>query len=67
MVKSQFRSVSLSAGLVEEIKKFVARNQRYKSVAEFVGEAVRFRLDDLDEMHFVRELREERKHRRSEP
>lgn len=45
--KGKFKSVSLGAGLLEEITNFVKDNKRYKSNAEFIAEAARLRMEDL--------------------
>lgn len=43
----EFRGVSLQATLVNEVKQFIKKIPHYRSVAEFVSEAVRLRLEDL--------------------
>jgi Arc/MetJ-type ribon-helix-helix transcriptional regulator len=42
-----FRGVSLQASLVKEIETTIKRVPYYRSVAEFVSEAVRLRLEEL--------------------
>lgn len=42
-----FRGVSLQASLVEEVEQFIDEVPFYRSVAEFVSEAVRLRLENL--------------------
>jgi len=42
-----FRGVSLQASLVTEIEAMIEQTKHYKSVAEFVSEAVRLRLETL--------------------
>jgi len=41
-----FRGVSLKAEIVEEIEKFI-ENSTYRSVAEFVSESVRLRMEQV--------------------
>ncbi|MDH5482623.1 MAG: ribbon-helix-helix domain-containing protein [Candidatus Bathyarchaeota archaeon] len=45
--KSDFKSISLKTELVEEIEEFIKNNKRYRSIAEFVSEAARLRLEEL--------------------
>lgn len=45
--KAEFRSISLKASLVDEVNNFINRGSRYRSVAEFVSEATRLRLEEL--------------------
>jgi metal-responsive CopG/Arc/MetJ family transcriptional regulator len=42
-----FKGLSLKAGLVHEVEDFVQSSKGYRSVAEFVSEATRLRLEDL--------------------
>lgn len=42
-----FRGVSLKAEVVKEIEKFIEENPTYRSVAEFVSEAVRLRMEQV--------------------
>jgi Arc/MetJ-type ribon-helix-helix transcriptional regulator len=42
-----FRGVSLQASLVKEIEETIKKIPYYRSVAEFVSEAVRLRLETL--------------------
>jgi Arc/MetJ-type ribon-helix-helix transcriptional regulator len=42
-----FRGVSLKAEVVSEIEKFIEENPTYRSVAEFVSEAVRLRMEQV--------------------
>jgi len=48
--KAGFKSISLKSDLVIEIEKFVDQNKRYRSVAEFVSEASRLRLEALEKV-----------------
>jgi metal-responsive CopG/Arc/MetJ family transcriptional regulator len=45
--KPEYRNISLRADLVGEIEK-VIKNKRYRSIAEFVAEAARLRLEELE-------------------
>ena len=45
-----FRGVSLKAEIVNEIEKFLEKNPIYRSVAEFVSEAVRLRMEQLSKV-----------------
>jgi metal-responsive CopG/Arc/MetJ family transcriptional regulator len=42
-----FKGLSLKAGLVKEVEDFVESSKGYRSVAEFVSEATRLRLEEL--------------------
>lgn len=42
-----FKGVSLNAIVVHDVEHYIEKNQRYRSVAEFVSEAIRLRLEDL--------------------
>jgi len=46
--KSTFKNVSIKAGLAKEIGGFIEHSKRYRSVAEFVSEACRLRLEQLE-------------------
>jgi hypothetical protein len=45
--KAEYRNISLKASLVNEIEEFIDRTSRYRSVAEFVAESARLRLEIL--------------------
>lgn len=47
MAEGKFKSVSLGAGLLEEVTNFVKTNKLYKSNAEFIAEAARLRMIEL--------------------
>ncbi|MDH5449244.1 MAG: ribbon-helix-helix domain-containing protein [Candidatus Bathyarchaeota archaeon] len=40
----QFRGISLQKELVDEVEKLIEKVPQYRSVAEFISEAVRLRL-----------------------
>ncbi len=42
-----FKGVSLNASLVHSVEDFLKENPHYRSVAEFVSESVRLRLEQL--------------------
>jgi Arc/MetJ-type ribon-helix-helix transcriptional regulator len=42
-----FRGVSLKRELVEQVEKLVKENPQYKSIADFVHEAVRLRMQEV--------------------
>jgi len=45
--KPSFRTVSLRSELVEEVEKFIEKHPVYRSIADFISEAVRLRLQAL--------------------
>ena len=45
--KAEFRSISLKASLVNDIEEFIKKSNRYRSVAEFLSESARLRLETL--------------------
>jgi len=47
----RFRSVSLSADLFGAVEEFIRqKGTRYRSVADFVSEATRLRLEELEKL-----------------
>jgi hypothetical protein len=46
--KVEYRNISMRADLVGEIEKFVLESKRYRSIADFVSEAARLRLEELE-------------------
>jgi len=46
-----FRGISLRKDLIEEVEKFIESFGRYKSVTDFVTEAVRLRLEELQKQY----------------
>ena len=46
--KQQYRRISLQKKLVDEIENFVENNPFYRSIADFVADAIRSRLEELD-------------------
>jgi Arc/MetJ-type ribon-helix-helix transcriptional regulator len=53
--KKPYENVGIQRQLYEETREFVGKSGRYRSVSEFVHEAVRLRLEQL-----IRELKESR-------
>ncbi|MGD0072305.1 MAG: hypothetical protein ABSB71_12185 [Candidatus Bathyarchaeia archaeon] len=49
MPSEGFRGVSLKSELVEELEKFIQEHPSYRSIAEFVSEAIRLRMENLRE------------------
>lgn len=47
MNEKAFESVSIRKELVNKIKEYIQKSGNYRSVAEFVSEAVRLRLEQL--------------------
>ena len=46
-----FRGISLRKDLVDEVEKFLQSFGRYKSVTDFVTEATRLRLEELQKQY----------------
>ena len=51
MPQDDFRGISLRKDLVDEIEKFIESFGRYKSVTDFVTEATRLRLEELQKQY----------------
>jgi len=51
MPEGDFRGVSLRKDLVDEIEKFIESFGRYKSVTDFITEATRLRLEELQKQY----------------
>ena len=45
---ADYKGVSLKKELVEKVEKVVAENPEYKSVADFIHEATRLRIEELN-------------------
>lgn len=45
--EQDFRGVSLKGNLVGEVENFIEEFPAYKSVAEFVSEAIRLRMEEI--------------------
>ncbi|MCJ7759569.1 ribbon-helix-helix domain-containing protein [Candidatus Bathyarchaeota archaeon] len=48
MTSRNYRSVSLNDELIDQIKQLIEKTKSYHSVAEFVSEAVRLRIESLE-------------------
>ena len=51
MPTGNYRGVSLKEELVDRIEQLIQRLGTYKTIAEFVSEAVRLRLEALEKHH----------------
>jgi len=51
MPEGDFRGVSLRKDLVDEVEKFIEGFGRYKSVTDFITEATRLRLEELQKQY----------------
>jgi len=54
MPGANYKSVSINDELIERIKQLINQLGTYHSVAEFVSEAVRLRIDFLERQHKIR-------------
>ncbi len=54
--KKPYENVGIQRQLYDEVRGFVDKSGRYRSVSEFVHEAVRIRLEQL-----IRELKDQKK------
>jgi len=48
-MSDNFRRISLPTPLVDDVEGYVKRTKRYRSIADFIAEAVRLRLEQLEE------------------
>jgi Arc/MetJ-type ribon-helix-helix transcriptional regulator len=51
MGNEDFRGISLRKDLVDEVEKFIQSFGRYKSITDFVAEATRLRLEELQKQY----------------
>ena len=51
MPTDDFRGISLRKDLIDEIEKFIESFGRYKSVTDFITEATRLRLEELQKQY----------------
>lgn len=42
-----FRTLSLKAELIDEVEGYLSTSRRYRSIADFISEAIRRRLEEL--------------------
>ena len=54
MPKGNYRSVSVREELVERVEKLIRRVKTYHSIAEFVSEAVRLRVEAVEKQEKMR-------------
>ena len=51
MPTDDFRGISLRKDLIDKIEKFIESFGRYKSVTDFITEATRLRLEELQKQY----------------
>jgi len=51
MPTDDFRGISLRKDLIDEVEKFIDSFGRYKSVTDFITEATRLRLEELQKQY----------------
>jgi len=61
MPKGNYKSVTLKEELVDRVAKAIRRAGTYHSIAEFVSEAVRLRLETTEKQMKAREAEDEPK------
>jgi Arc/MetJ-type ribon-helix-helix transcriptional regulator len=59
MPKGNYKSVTLKEELVDRVAKAIRRAGTYHSIAEFVSEAVRLRLETIEKQIKAREAEDE--------
>ena len=59
MPSGNYRSVSVREELVERVERLIRRVKTYHSVAEFVSEAVRLRVEAIERQEKPREVEDE--------
>ncbi len=59
MPKGNYKSVTLKEELVDRVAKAIRRAGTYHSIAEFVSEAVRLRLETIEKQMKAREAEDE--------
>ena len=59
MPKGNYKSVTLKEELVDRVAKAIRRAGTYHSIAEFVSEAVRLRLETIEKQMKARETEDE--------
>ncbi|MCJ7423585.1 ribbon-helix-helix domain-containing protein [Candidatus Bathyarchaeota archaeon] len=55
MPNGNYRSVSINDELIDQIKQLIKKTGSYHSVAEFVSEAVRLRIESLEKQQKQKE------------
>lgn len=51
MPTEDFRGISLRKDLIDEVERFIESFGRYKSVTDFITEATRLRLEELQKQY----------------
>ncbi len=46
--KYSFRKISIRNNLIQTVETLIEHTDRYRSIAEFVSEAIRLRIEDLE-------------------
>jgi len=59
MPKGNYKSVTLKEELVDRVGQAIRRAGTYHSIAEFVSEAVRLRLETIEKQMKAREMEDE--------
>jgi Arc/MetJ-type ribon-helix-helix transcriptional regulator len=58
MPRGNYREVSLSDDLIQRVERLIRRLGTYRTIAEFVSEAVRLRLEAVEKLQKVEEQNE---------
>ncbi len=58
MPRGNYRGVSLSDDLIQRVEHLLRRLGTYRTIAEFVSEAVRLRLEAVEKLQKVKEENE---------
>ena len=58
MPRGNYRGVSLSDDLIQRVERLIRRLGTYRTIAEFVSEAVRLRLEAVEKLQKVEEQNE---------
>lgn len=48
-----FRKISLQADLIDSVEQFIQKHGNYRSIAEFLSEAARLRMEQLTQNHEI--------------
>jgi Arc/MetJ-type ribon-helix-helix transcriptional regulator len=58
MPRGNYREVSLSDDLIQRVERLIRRLGTYRTIAEFVSEAVRLRLEAVEKLQKAEEQNE---------
>jgi Arc/MetJ-type ribon-helix-helix transcriptional regulator len=58
MPRGNYRGVSLSDDLIQRVERLIRRLGTYRTIAEFVSEAVRLRLEAVEKLQKAEEQNE---------